>query len=121
MGRVFHNAHVHYETDWMPTSRGAAPEQIDAGWSAQSRKGLAEIDPDGQRRVSPDGLTLRARTDRRRAALRSASLAFGAQNEHHLCFGCCQSVGALGGRLAHVLIVWRYSCRGCRNWMDHCS
>jgi hypothetical protein len=60
---ILHNAHVHYETDWMPTSRGATPEEIDAGWGALAGKGLAVVDGDGQRRVTPDGLALRARIE----------------------------------------------------------
>ena len=60
---ILHNAHVHYETDWMPKSRGATPEEIDAGWTALVRKGLAEIDNDGQRQVTSAGLVLRERIE----------------------------------------------------------
>lgn len=54
---ILHNAHVGYETDWMPTSRGTAPADIDAGWAALAAKGLADLD--GGRRVRPEGLALR--------------------------------------------------------------
>lgn len=60
---ILHNAHVRYETDWMPKSRGATPDEIDAGWGALVDKGLAEVDADGQRRVTSGGLALRARIE----------------------------------------------------------
>ena len=59
---ILHNAHVDYETDWMPTSRGATTEEIEAGWAALAAKGLAEID-DGRRRVLPEGRALRQRIE----------------------------------------------------------
>jgi hypothetical protein len=59
---ILHNAHMDYETDWMPTSRGATPEEIAAGWVALAGKGLVEIDGD-QRRVLPEGLALRQRIE----------------------------------------------------------
>ena len=55
---ILHNAHVRYETDWLAKSRGATPEEIDAGWSALVRKGLAAVDIDGPQ-VLPAGLSLR--------------------------------------------------------------
>ena len=60
---ILHNAHVHYETDWMPTSRGATPEEIDPGWNALVRKGLAVVDVGDHRHVNADGLALRARIE----------------------------------------------------------
>ena len=60
---ILHNAHVHYDTDWMPKWRGATPEEIDAGWSALVRKGLAEVGADGERQVSTEGLALRAQIE----------------------------------------------------------
>ncbi len=59
---ILHNAHVGYETDWMPTSRGSTSEEIAAGWEALAGKGLAELDGDG-RRVLPEGLALRQRIE----------------------------------------------------------
>lgn len=59
---ILHNAHVDYEEDWMPISRGTTPEEIDAGWAALVAKGLAEVDDDG-RRVLPAGRALRARIE----------------------------------------------------------
>ncbi len=59
---ILHNAHVDYEDDWMPTSRGTTPEEIDAGWAALAAKDLAEIDGD-RRRVLSGGLALRQRVE----------------------------------------------------------
>lgn len=60
---ILHNAHVRYEPDWMPKSRGATPEEIDAGWAALASKGLAEIDGDAQRHVTDAGWAMRARIE----------------------------------------------------------
>ena len=60
---ILHNAHVHYEADWLATSRGTPPEEIDAGWDALVRKGLAVIDAGGDRHVNADGLALRTRIE----------------------------------------------------------
>ena len=57
---ILHNAHVHYETDWLAKSRGSTPEEIAAGWDALIGKGLARVDARGERRVSGEGLALRA-------------------------------------------------------------
>jgi hypothetical protein len=51
---VLHNAWLGYERDWLPRSRGSAPDEIDAAWASLSRKGLAA---DGV--VTPTGLELR--------------------------------------------------------------
>jgi len=55
---ILHNAYMNYETDWMPTSRGATQGEVEAGWSALVNKGLAEVDGD-RRRVLPGGRALR--------------------------------------------------------------
>ncbi len=59
---ILHNALMDYEPDWLPTSRGATPEEIDRGWTALAAKGLAEVDGD-RRRVLPDGRALRERIE----------------------------------------------------------
>ncbi len=59
---ILHNALMDYETDWMPTSRGATPEETEVGWAALARKGLAEVDAD-RRRVLPGGRALRERIE----------------------------------------------------------
>lgn len=59
---ILHNAHMNYETDWMPTSRGSTPAEIEAGWSALAAKGLAQVG-NGQRRVLAEGLALRQRIE----------------------------------------------------------
>ncbi len=59
---ILHNAHMDYETDWMPTSRGSTPEEIEAGWTALAHKGLAEVDQDWHR-VLPHGRALRQRIE----------------------------------------------------------
>ena len=59
---ILHNAYMDYETDWMPASRGATSEEIEAGWAALAGKGLAELDHD-RRRVSSDGRALRERIE----------------------------------------------------------
>lgn len=42
---ILHNAHVHYETDWMPKSRGATPEEIGAGWARSSERASRRSTP----------------------------------------------------------------------------
>ncbi len=59
---ILHNAHMDYESDWMPTSRGATVEEIEAGWSALVDKGFAEATGDA-RRVLPQGRALRQRIE----------------------------------------------------------
>ncbi len=51
---ILHNAWLGYETDWLATSRGTAPADIDAGWSALAARGLAE-----GRVVLAEGIELR--------------------------------------------------------------
>lgn len=51
---ILHNAWMAYESDWLATSRGTEPAQIDAGWAALERKGLA-----ADRVVLPEGVALR--------------------------------------------------------------
>lgn len=59
---ILHNAYMDYEADWMPISRGATADEIEAGWSALARKGLAQIEGDG-RGVLAEGRTLRERIE----------------------------------------------------------
>jgi hypothetical protein len=42
---ILHNAWLRYERDWLPRSRGSAPEEIEAAWRALERRGLVR---DGQ-------------------------------------------------------------------------
>jgi len=51
---ILHNAWLGYETDWIPESRGNAPEEIDAAWVALERRGLA-----AGRTVTGEGIALR--------------------------------------------------------------
>ncbi|WP_426573912.1 SCO6745 family protein [Aquihabitans sp. McL0605] len=51
---ILHNAWLGYEPDWLATSRGTAPEELEAGWAALQRKRLA-----ADRTVLPDGVALR--------------------------------------------------------------
>ena len=55
---ILHNAWLGYEGDWLATSRGTTPDDIDAGWSALTAKGLA-----ADRAVLPDGIALRQRIE----------------------------------------------------------
>jgi hypothetical protein len=61
---ILHNAWLGYERDWLPTSRGSAPDAIEAGWASLRAKGLAVGDE-----VTADGVALRQHiedeTDRR--------------------------------------------------------
>ena len=59
---ILHNAYMDYETDWMPTSRGATPDEIEAGWAALAGKRLATVDDSGPR-VLGDGRALRQRIE----------------------------------------------------------
>ncbi|HEY5011408.1 MAG TPA: hypothetical protein VIK61_01720, partial [Acidimicrobiia bacterium] len=51
---VLHNAWLGYERDWLPRSRGSAPDEIDAAWASLSAKGLA-----ADRRATASGIALR--------------------------------------------------------------
>jgi hypothetical protein len=51
---ILHNAWLGYERDWLPTSRGSAPDELDRAWSSLRAKGLAH---DGA--VTAEGLALR--------------------------------------------------------------
>ena len=53
---ILHNAWMGYESDWLATSRGTGPDEIDAAWVALERKGLA-----ADRVVRPEGVALRQR------------------------------------------------------------
>ncbi|MBU3700776.1 MAG: hypothetical protein FGM58_01845 [Acidimicrobiia bacterium] len=55
---ILHNAWLGYESDWLALSRGTAPADIEAGWSALSARGLA-VD----RAVTEEGLALRQRIE----------------------------------------------------------
>ncbi len=51
---VLHNAWLGYEPDWLARSRGASDQEIDAGWTALTAKGLA-----ADRQVTDAGIALR--------------------------------------------------------------
>jgi hypothetical protein len=55
---IVHNAWLGYEPDWLPTSRGTAPEDLAAGWASLAAKGLAA---DGA--VTAGGIALRQRIE----------------------------------------------------------
>ena len=55
---ILHNAWLGYEPDWLPTSRGTDPADLDAGWRSLGERGLA----DG-RRVLEAGVALRQRLE----------------------------------------------------------
>lgn len=55
---VLHNAWLDYEDGWLPTSRGATPDDIAAAWAALAARGLAA---DGA--VTPEGVALRQRIE----------------------------------------------------------
>lgn len=61
---IIHNAWLGYEPDWLPTSRGTEPAELDAAWASLTAKGLA-----ADRTVLTEGIALRQRleddTDRR--------------------------------------------------------
>jgi hypothetical protein len=56
---ILHNAWLGYEADWLATSRGTTPEELDAGWAALVAKGLATDDGSGGRTVLAEGVALR--------------------------------------------------------------
>jgi hypothetical protein len=51
---ILHNAWLGYDDGWLATSRGTAPDDIEAGWAALVRRGLA-----ADRVVLPAGIELR--------------------------------------------------------------
>jgi hypothetical protein len=55
---ILHNAWLGYEPDWIARSRGTAPDDIDEGWAALTRRGLA-----ADREVLPEGVALRQRIE----------------------------------------------------------
>lgn len=61
---IIHNAWLGYDRDWLATSRGSTPGEIERGWTSLQSKGLA--DGDG---VTAEGVALRQHiedeTDRR--------------------------------------------------------
>ena len=61
---ILHNAWLGYEPDWIPISRGTSPEDLEAGWEALARRGLAR-----DRTVNVEGLALRQRIEARTDAL----------------------------------------------------
>lgn len=65
---IVHNAWLGYDQDWLPTSRGTDPADLDAAWASLEAKGLA-----ADRTVRPEGVALRQQleddTDRRTTAV----------------------------------------------------
>ncbi len=57
---ILHNAWLEYEPDWIPISRGTSTEDLENGWHALSRRGLA-----ADRSVTREGLALRQRIEDR--------------------------------------------------------
>ena len=55
---ILHNAWLRYDGDWLARSRGTSDTDLDAGWSALARRGLA----DG-RTVLAEGIQLRQRLE----------------------------------------------------------
>lgn len=55
---IIHNAWLGYETDWLPTSRGTAANDLEAAWASLAERGLAD-----DRTVTPDGVALRQRIE----------------------------------------------------------
>jgi hypothetical protein len=51
---ILHNAWLGYERDWLPRSRGSAPEALERAWSSLQQRGLARA---GE--VTADGIALR--------------------------------------------------------------
>ena len=61
---MLHNAWLGYETDWLATSRGTDPTDLDAAWTGLAERGLAEIGHgDGHRTVTAEGVALRQRIE----------------------------------------------------------
>jgi hypothetical protein len=55
---ILHNAWLDYEADWLATSRGTSPADLDAGWRSLAARGLAR-----GRTVLPEGVALRQRIE----------------------------------------------------------
>jgi hypothetical protein len=55
---ILHNAWLDYEPDWLATSRGTSPADLDAGWASLEARGLAR-----DRTVLPEGIALRQRIE----------------------------------------------------------
>ena len=55
---VLHNGWLGYERDWLPRSRGSAPDEIDRAWSSLSEKGLCAGNA-----VTEAGVALRQRIE----------------------------------------------------------
>ncbi len=55
---ILHNEWLGYETDWLPTSRGSSPEDLESGWALLESKGLS-----ANRRATAAGLDLRQRLE----------------------------------------------------------
>ncbi len=51
---ILHNAWLGYERDWLPKSRGSAPDALERAWSALEQRGLARAGA-----VTADGIALR--------------------------------------------------------------
>jgi len=51
---ILHNEWMGYEADWLPTSRGSSPEDLETGWAQLEAKGLAT-----GRRATTSGIELR--------------------------------------------------------------
>ncbi|MGZ4703607.1 MAG: SCO6745 family protein [Acidimicrobiales bacterium] len=55
---ILHNAWLGYERDWLASSRGLTPEEIEAGWASLAARGLVV---DGE--VTAEGVALRQRIE----------------------------------------------------------
>ena len=51
---ILHNAWLGYEPDWLATSRGTSPDDLETGWTSLTERGLA-----AERTVLPEGVALR--------------------------------------------------------------
>ncbi len=51
---ILHNAWLGYERDWLPKSRGSAPDALERAWKALEQRGLARTG-----KVTADGIALR--------------------------------------------------------------
>lgn len=57
---VLHNAWLRYDTDWLPTSRGSAPDDIASAWAGLETRGLADA---ATRTATPEAVALRQRIE----------------------------------------------------------